>query len=60
MKPRDMTGEQLRNERRKSSRALGDEIVRLRATDERFRAVLDWDLALDEEADRRKNPRSQE
>lgn len=52
--PRDMGGEELRTAARRQDKLVGMEIERIRQTDERFRAVLDRALALDEEIDRRR------
>lgn len=53
--PRDMGGEELRNEAKKIDKRLGFELDRLRRSDAQFRSVLDRSLALEQEIDRRKN-----
>jgi len=50
-----LSGEELRKAARKADKALADEIVRMRATDEQFREVLDRALAVEDEQLRRKN-----
>jgi len=50
-----LSGENLRREAKRADRALADEIVRVRATDIRFGAVLDYSLAVEAEQERRKN-----
>lgn len=49
-----LSGEGLRIKAKRAERDMADEIVRLRAHDERFRAVLDLTLALDDEIAARK------
>ncbi len=51
---RAMSGETLRNEARKSDKALGAEIDRLQIADEQFRVVLLHNIAVDEEVERRR------
>lgn len=50
-----LSGENLRNEAKWADRMLADEITRMRAHDEQFRAVLDYSLAVEAEQLRRRN-----
>jgi len=51
---RTMSGEQLRKEAKRADAKLADEIVRIRATDEPFREVLERSLAVEAEQMRRR------
>jgi len=50
-----LSGEQLRNEAKRTDRQLGREIDRLRISDAQFRAVIDRVLAIEDEQASRKN-----